>query len=148
MKAFWLVASSILILTINGYLYRQILQSNKKHRESMQLAVDKASKRARKLDTLRSHIKPTVSLLLLGGLDGLFNLVIPLIQIILFFNGDSVTTVYVKEFLIEPLKWCQLLCNPLVYGVYMTDIRQKIFNFDMYHKLFNHRSKVTVLNRQ
>ena len=60
LKGFWLIALSMLILTINGYLYHKIMQSNK---ENMQLAADEEGcKRTRKLETLRSHIKPTVSL--------------------------------------------------------------------------------------
>ena len=99
---------------------------------------------------LHSQIKPTVSILLLGGMDGLINLLIPLLQIVfrLTLGNDSIARIYAIELVIQPLKLVQLLCHPLVYGLYMTKIRRNIFNFELYYLIFGRRSKVIVLNQQ
>jgi len=46
LKAFWSIASAMLILTINGYLYHQFLHINEKSKENMQLTT---------LEVLRNH---------------------------------------------------------------------------------------------
>lgn len=73
------------MIAINIYLYKKILESNKRHRENMRLDGHTSSMNARKHDNmrkrLREHIKPAVSVLLLGGIDAAFNLLQPLIYI-------------------------------------------------------------------
>jgi len=141
------VFSTLLIVAINIYLYRQILESNRKHQENMQLNAA-GSREANNYEMLKSHIKPAVSVLLLGGLDGIFNLAVPITFIILrlIYGSNSLTRLYFIEFLIYAMEIGQVLCHPLVYGIYMTPIRQKLFDFELYHRLFNRRSRVVGLN--
>ena len=143
------ISSTALIIAINVYLYRQILESNKKRRENMQLT-GVGSKEATNHEMLKNHIKPAVSVLLLGGLDGIFNLAIPVTHIILriTYGSNSLTRLYFVEFLVFAIEVCQVTCHPLVYGIYMTAIRKKLFDFELYHRVFNRQSKVIVLNRQ
>lgn len=152
-KGFVMVFSTILIVAINVYLYYQVLQSNQKHRENSRLFGESSATTRRHVaskNNLRMHIKPTVSMLLLGGIDGLVNLLVPILQISfrLIFGNNSITRVCVIELVIYPLQWVQLLSHPLVYGLYMTRIRQKIFDFGLYHRIFSRHSKVIVLNQQ
>ena len=141
------------MIAINVYLYKEILESNKKHKENMRLDGQSSTKNARKHEAmkerLREHIKPAMSLLLLGGIDVAFNLLQPFIyipmQVIL--GNNSITRLYVAEFVARPIQWCQLMCRPLVYGIYMTKIRQRIFDFELYHRIFSRRSKVIVLTK-
>lgn len=149
LKAFMNVTATAAMVAINVYLYKKMLESNKKHKENMRL--DGQSSKARKHEAmrerLREHIKPAMSLLLLGGIDALFNLLQPFIYIPMrvILENDSVAILYVAEFVARPIQWCQLMCHPLVYGIYMTKIRQRIFDFELYHRIFSRRSKVRVL---
>ena len=152
-KGFLLVSSTALIIAINVYLYYKILQSNNRLEENSRLYGESsatARRHAAFRKKLRSHIKPTVSVLLLGGIDGLINLLIPILHISLrlTLGNNSIVRVYVVEAVIFPLRWIQLLCHPLVYGLYMTKIRKKMFDFELYYRIFSRRSQVTVLNRQ
>jgi len=143
------MSSTGLIIAINIYLYRQILESNNKRRENMQLAGSDTME-ATNHKMLKSHVKPAVSVLLLGGLDGIFNLAVPITHIILrlIYGSNSLTRLYFVEFLIYAIEFCQVICHPLVYGIYMTAIRKKLFDFELYHRIFNRWSNVIVLNRQ
>ena len=148
-----MASSTVLIIAINLYLYYKILQSNKKLKENMRLHGESSTTARRHVarrKNLHSQIKPTVSILLLGGIDGLINLLIPLLQIVfrLTLGNDSIARIYAIELVIQPLKLVQLLCHPLVYGLYMTKIRRNIFNFELYYLIFGRRSKVIVLNQQ
>lgn len=49
---------------------------------------------------LKGQIKPTVSVLLLGGLDGIFNIFLSLTFIMLGIVDDSLVTVYVLKLLV------------------------------------------------
>ena len=152
-RVFVLVSSTILIIGINLYLYHKTLQSNKKLKENMRLHGESSRSARRHVvqrEKLQNQTKPIVSVLLLGGIDGLINLLIPLLFIIfrLTLGNDSIARIYAMEFVIQPLKLVQLLCHPLVYGLYMTKIRRNIFNFELYYLICGRRSKVTVLNQQ
>ena len=148
-----MVCSTVLIVAINIYLYYEVLQSKKKLEENMRLNGEHSPKVKQLVafkKNLQKHIKPTVSVLLLGGIDGLINLLVPILQISfrLIFGNNSITRVCMIELVIYPLQWIQLLCHPLVYGLYMTKIRQRIFDFELYYWIFGRRSKVVVLNQQ
>ena len=98
---------------------------------------------------IHENIKPAVSLLLLGGIDAAFNLLQPLIYISMqvILGNNSITRLYLAEFVGRPIQWCQLMSHSLVYGIYMTKIRQRILDFELYYRIFGHRSKVIVLNK-
>ena len=100
-----MASSTVLIIAINLYLYYKILQSNKKLKENMQLHGESSTKARRHVarrDHLRGHIKPIVSVLLLGGIDGLINLLIPMLHIIfwLTLGNDSITRIYAIELVV------------------------------------------------
>ena len=151
LKAFVNLTAVVGMIVINVYLYKKILESNKKHQENMRLGGHSSTTNARKHEAkkerLREHIKPAMSVLLLGGIDAAFNLLQPFIyipmQVIL--GNNSITRLYVAEFVARPIQWCQLMSRPLVYGIYMTKIHQRIFDFELYYRIFGHRSKVVVL---
>ena len=148
-----MASSTVIIIAINLYLYYQTVQSNKKLKENMQLHGESSTKARRHVarrKNLQSNIKPIVSMLLLGGIDGLINLLAPLLKIALrlTLGNDSIARIYALELVMQPLKLIQLLSHPLVYGLYMTKIRRNIFNFELYYMIFGRRSKVVVLNQQ
>ena len=148
-----MASSTVIIIAINLYLYYQTVQSNKKLKENMQLHGESsttARRHAARRKNLQSNIKPIVSVLLLGGIDGLINLLIPILHILfrLTLGNDSIARIYAVELVIRALQLVQLLSHPLVYGLYMTKIRRNIFNFELYYMIFGRRSKVIVLNQQ
>ena len=153
LKAFINLTATVGIIAINVYLYKKILESNKKHNENMRLAGHSSSTNARKqTDTrqrLREHVKPAKSLLILGGIDAAFNLLQPCIYISMqvILGNESIARLYVAEFMVRPIQWCQLMSHPLVYGIYMSKIRQRIFDFELYYRIFTRRSKVIVLQK-
>ena len=153
LRWFMFAISTALIVVINIYLYYEVLLSNKRYEESMKLHGESLTteKYATHKRRLKSHVKPTISVLLLGGLDGLFNVTPPLLYMLTILavgNDDFTTRVYISEFLLFPIKGVQLMCHPLVYGLCMAKIRRRIFDFELYHRIFSRRSKVVVLNRQ
>jgi len=135
-KQFMLLMSTALIVAINIYLYYKILETKRKHQNYVHGC---ESQTTSKLDALRKrlreHVKPTVSILLLGGIDGLFNIVIvlmyPLARVI--FGNNSMTRLYLLQFLVLPLRWIQLISRPLVYGIYMANIRKKLCDFNWFN---------------
>ena len=148
-KGLLMILSTALIIMINIYLYRKILKSDKKQRENIQLT-GAESREATNYEVLKRHIKPTVSILLLGGLDGIFNFFVPFTYAVSFlaFSDSPITRLYIIEFPVYLMEWLQLFCHPLVYGIYMTAIRGKLLDFELYHRIFHRKSKVIVLIRQ
>ena len=76
----------------------------------------------------------------------------PLTRIIL--GNNSLARLYLLQFLVLPLEWLQLISHPLVYGIYMTAIRKKLFNFqlvplhlhqEVFPKLTQHFSSAQVI---
>ena len=138
----------MLLIATNIYLYNKIHETSARYREGEQLPGHGVHLRKEThLHTLKTHIKPTASILLLGGLDLLFNLALRMLSFFTLSN-DPITGLYVMEFLAQPIKFCQLMCHPLVFAILITPIRNKIFDFELYHRFFSRHSKVIVLNRQ
>jgi len=151
LRVFLILSSTAVVIAINVYLYCKILETNRKHRDNMRLhgAVSRTISKLEAIRTrLREQIKPTVSVLLLGGLDGIFNIILSLTFVSLSLVSNSLVRVYVVEFWVIPLQWLQILCHPLVYGLYMTAIRKKILDFELYHRIFSRRSQVIVISQQ
>ena len=150
-KAFVNITATVGMIAINVYLYKEILASNRRHKENMRLdgQHSNATKCERMREKLREHIKPALSLIILGGIDAAFNLLQPFIYVpmLIILGSDSIARFYLAEFVGRPIQWCQLMCHPLVYGIYMTKIRQRIFDFELYYMIFGRRSKVIVLNK-
>jgi len=147
-KGTFMVITTVLMIVINVFLYNKIHETSARYREGMQLPGHGVHlRKATHLDTLKNHIKPTASILLLGGLDILFNLALHILSFFTLGN-DLITGLYVTEFLAQPIKFCQLMCHPLVFAILITTIRSKIFDFELYHRHFSRQSKVIVLNRQ
>jgi len=107
-RLFMLVMSTVLIIAINIYLYYKILETKRKYKENLQLH-GRDSRNTSKLDALRKrlreHIKPTVSILLLSGIDRLINVatvfMYPLARSIL--GNNSIARLYLLSFWCYPL---------------------------------------------
>jgi len=147
-RGIFMVITTVLMIAINIYLYNKIHQTSVAYKEGVQLPGHGVHfRRPTHRDTLKAHIKPTASILLLGGLDVLFNLAM---RILSFFalDDDPSTRLYVTEFMVQPVIYFQLICHPIVFAILIATIRSRIFDFELYHRFFSRRSKVIVLNRQ
>ena len=150
-----LVLTVILILSVNVYLYVQINQSRKKLEENMRIHGsnddDEKIKLKRTYRRFQKLIKTTVSLLVLGGVDGIINL-LTLMTVIVINRLLSVSvTLYALQFVVYPLLCVQLMSHSLGYGIYMKDIRNKLckcsFCQNLKRMLLLRPSKVVVLNQ-
>ena len=105
----------------------------------------------RTLHKFQKQIKTTVSLLILGGVDGIINLLTMAILIIMIrFLPLSIHS-YLLQFVIYPILCVQLMSHSLLYGIYMKDIRKKLCKCHLYQRLQRilplRPSKVIVLNQ-
>lgn len=151
---FLLVLSTILIVCVNVYLYVQIYKSKQKLEENMRTHGTDGNIEQLQLKRItykfQKQVKITLSLLALGGVDGIINLLtmITLIVSDRFLSGSN--SVYSFQFVAYPLLCIQLMSHSLLYGIYMKDIRRKLCKCYLYQRLkraFPLRpSKVVVLN--
>jgi len=125
-KQLMLLMLTVLIVAINIYLYHKILETKRKHQNNIHDCNSQTALRKR----LQDHIKSTVSILFLGGIDGLINVILVLMYPLgrIIFGNSSMARLYVLQFLVLPLRWAQLISRPLVYGIYMSAIRKKLCN--------------------
>ena len=107
--------------------------SNRKAKENERLGNEDEVKRFQKLlQLLCTQAKPTVTLLLIGGIDVIGNILIPFLYAAIGISVDLSKVVYFKHFLMYPLSMSLLLSHPLVYGLYMKKIRRRLPNCTAY----------------
>jgi len=136
---------SILIIIVAGvYLYYNIVQSSDILDSDLMVSGGNTDEERIKLREslhtfrwLRKQIKPTISTVILGGIDGIINI---LQSIILGITKDyhpmsSITYLYTLTFVVYPLDWCQLISHSLVYGIYMKRIRNRLCKRRYYLRL-------------
>jgi len=100
----------------------------------------KAVRVGRLVEELVEQMKPTISVLITGGIDGLFDIL--LITIIgIMKNLSSPATVFVVGEITAGLFYLQLLTHPLCFGLYNKEIRKKLPTC-----YSNKQSRVSVLN--
>ena len=87
------------------------------------------------------QVKPTLSVLITGGIDGLFDLSLIMFFIILNSLSSSPTTrFFVRQIIALSLVYCQSLSRALCFGLYNKEIRDKMF------ACYSRQSRVIVLN--
>ncbi|XP_065887412.1 melatonin receptor type 1A-like [Dysidea avara] len=135
------VMSFVLILFASAYLRYKIIKSNRFIDGIQRSSADreKAIRAGRLVEAFMEQVKPTVSVLITGGIDGLFDLF--LIAIVGLSSLSSPAT----EFLViqtagVTLLYCQLLSHSLCYGLYNKEVREKMLTF------YQQQSKVIALN--
>ena len=124
---FFRSASTVLIVIANVFLKCKINISNRKAEENERLGNQKEARRFQKLRKLSLvQSKATITLLLAGGIDAIANLLIPFAYVVIGISVESNAKVYVKQFVLHPLRSALLLSHPLVYGLYMKKIRDRL----------------------
>ena len=141
---------SIIIIAVTSiYLRYRIIKSNRffhsvKRNVSQQR---KAIMAGRLVDKLQEQLKPTLSVFIVGGIDGVFNLLFVIVYVVeTFYDVTPLTHIYIIDFLWAPMQVCQSLSHALSYGIYRDEVRHKLFSWR--RLCSTKRSKVIVLNRQ
>lgn len=148
---FLLIVTIILIICINVYLYVKINQSKQKLEENMRTDGRSDEKEISQLNStlhkFQKQIKTTVSLLILGGADGIINLLTMTMLIIMNRFVPLSINLYLHQFVLYPILCVQLMCHSLLYGIYMKDIRRKLCKCQKLKRMLPLRpSKVIVIN--
>ena len=139
------VTSTISIIAANVYLFHKVTESNRKIRENERLGCEEEAKRFTKLGQLfRSQSKATVSLLVVGGIDAIANVLIPIAHLVFSVSVDKTTNIYIRQFLMYPIESSLLLSHSLTYGIYMKKIRTRLPRFNICQRLWPKRSSEVV----
>ena len=155
---FLFVSSFILIVCINIYLYIQINKSKKKLEENIRTygsdgsnEQNKNGQLKSKYDKLQEQARITFSLLILGGVDGIINLITIIVVIVMNRFFSISLALYGIQLVAYPLICVQLMSHSLLYGVYMKDIRRRLCKCYLYQRwkraLPLRPSKVIVLKK-
>jgi len=149
-----MLTSAVATIFINVYLYYCTVQSNKKLQKNMRLDggnQQEINRINRLLHNLRMQAKPTVSVLILGGIDIILNASQSVVVTIALSHASGPTRSYLS-LISYLLDWCQLLSHSFVYGFYMKDIRRRLKRYVFYQRIQKlcplKPSQVVVLNAQ
>jgi len=144
------LTSGIFIVVVNVFLLHKVTVSNRKAKENERLGNEEEAKRFEKLvQLLRGQAKATVTLLLVGGIDVIGNMLLPFMYGTIRTLQDTNNKIYLEQFLMYPLRSLLLLSHPLVYGLYMKKIRRRLPNCTACPGQWNtHRSRVITLHQQ
>ena len=121
--------SAVLITVANVFVQYKVHVSNKKAKENQTLGNEQTeeTKQLVKLaKLLRAQVKPTITLLLIGGIDIIGNLLITLVFVVTVSLLEYSERIYVRLLLVYPLSSFLLAAHPLVYGLYMKKIRRRL----------------------
>ena len=129
----------IMIVISNAFLYYSTVQSNIKLRQNRRLAggdQQKINRLQRLLNALQMQAKPTVSALILGGIDCGINIVKAIIiaAINKFFPIPLVSHMC-TSFIVYLTEWCQVTSHAFAYGVYMKETRRYSCKYKFYKRL-------------
>ena len=142
---------TVLVVIITSIYFRyKIYKSNKFFKRTYTNTVEKrkAISAGILLDKLWKEVKPTVTVLIVGGVDGLFNLLVPVIWAsgrLVFTEDPYLRRTYTLEIVLL-LQLCQALSHSLTYGIHNRDIRKYLHEYKK--KIFMKRSKVITLRRE
>ena len=131
----------VLLLLASAYLRYKIIKSNQFFHGIQRNTSDreKAVREGTLVEVLMEQVKPTLSVLITGGIDGLFDLM--LIVCFISSNGlPSTTQFLVQQIVGFSLLYCQSLSRALCFGLYSKKIREKVFAF------YPRQSRVIILN--
>ena len=139
---------SLSIITVTSiYLRYKIIKCNRLFHCVTRNASQqrKAFLAGRLAEILQKQLRPTLSILIVGGIDAIFNLLFVILYMALVFaNVTPLTQLYMIQFLLTPIQICQSLSHSMSYGVYNKEIRDKLLD---YVKVCTTRhSKVIALN--
>ena len=119
----------ISILITNVFLLYKVVISNRKAKKNNMLGNEEEAKRFQKLvQLLCAQVKPTTSLLLVGSVDVIGNILnsVIFIMIIRVSVAEPNLALYLQHFLFYPTNTALLIFHPLEYALYMKKIRGRL----------------------
>ena len=137
--------SSVLLIIISAvYLRHKIIhvKSYVRNLHQSDSAQRKLNKSQRLKELLTEQVKPTIGVLVVGGMDGICNLLIGTIAVFIRIYSTPIAQFQIYQTFIVPLFLLQSLSHSLSYGLWNKNIRDEI------HPCYPKHSKVIVLNRQ
>jgi len=143
------LTSAAFITTANVFLQYKIFISNRKAKENERLQNEEVKQLTKLIQLLRAQAKPTLTLVLVGGIDVLGNMLISFLYAMIQVTVEPSKSVYLKHFLMYPLIISLLASHPLIYGFYMKKIRDRLPRCTTCQKQWNIQSgRVTILHQQ
>ena len=144
------LTTALAIIITSIYLRYKIYKSKKFFERTHTNAVERRKELSAGilLDMLRKELKPTISILMMGGVDGLLNLLMPIIWLggrLVFIQGPHIRQMY-SQLITLLVQLCQSLSHSLAYGIYNKKIRKYLCEYKK--KIFLKRSKVITLKRE
>ena len=131
------LTAAAFILVTNAYLFYKAAASKRKARKNKTEGnQEKAARYTKLVQLLRSHLKPTVTVLVVGGIDIIANTVLCIGYVKLSHSEEDINNIYLEQFLIYPLESAVLLSHSLTYGIYMKEIRAGLPNFGICQRLW------------
>ena len=143
------LTSAAFIAAANIFLQYKVIRSNRKAKENKRLGNEEEKQFQKLVQLLRAQIKPTITLLLVGGIDVLGNIFISVIYPIIGFSVQPSMAIYLEQFLMYPMTTSLSVAHPLVYGLYMRKIRDRLPKCAACQRQWIIRnSKVTTMHQQ
>ena len=144
------LTSWVFIAISNAFMYYEVFVSNRKAKENERLGNEEEMKQVKKLlQLLQLQVKPTITLLLVGGIDVIGNVLISFIFTTIKISVEPNNSYYLEQFLMYPMNVFLLMCHPLVYGLYLKKIRGRLPKCVACQRLWtNQHSRVVNLHQQ
>ena len=119
------LTSAVFAIVANIFLQYKLTLSNRKAAENERLENEEEAEKFKRLVQLfRVLSKTTNTIFLIACIDVVANVLILLIHVFVSISLESSKAIYIKQFMIYPLKSSVLLFRPLVYGLYLRRIRR------------------------
>lgn len=121
------LTATVCIIVANVFLLYKVVISNRKAKENEKLGNEEEANRFQKLvQLLCAQAKPTTTLLLVGGIDVIGNILLSFINIMIIRVVEPNVAIYLYHFFFYPLITALLLSHSLTYGLYMKKIRSRL----------------------
>ena len=151
------VASAIIIIGTNVYLYCAIIQSRKKLENNLKLNgkdEHKVTRLQRLVHNLQMQFRSSLPVFILGGVDCLLNIFRTGIYAVInsFYPLSTYPSIHFSYviFVIFPIWNCQIISHSITYGIYQKTVRKKLRNYyQRFQRMFPPcPSKVVILHPQ
>ena len=144
--------SAIFIAADNVFLQYKITQSSRKTEENETLGNEEEARRHKTLtQLLKAKTGTTMTLILIASIDVIGNMLILLAHVVVIVSAGPNKEMYIKHFLLYPLKSTIVLLHPLVYGLCMKKIRRSpsyiYVACQQFYINYCRKSEVIVLNQ-
>ena len=141
--------SVISITVVNILLQYKITITARKAEENKRLGNEEEKRFDKLVKTFRTQFKTTITLFLVGGIDVIADILLPIMYVAIGFMIDPSKHIYIGRFLVYPIEIGVMLSQILIYGLYMRKIRKRLPNWITCHGLWIIRhNRVGVLHQR